>query len=596
VDNHGATLSAGDLILVSNGNLSIASGASLASTGVSIDSDDLILTGNGSLLRVSADSNSHVTRSAITTAASPLLAIGAGATLNGGGITFDSSAGISLDPAANVAASTYQFNAGSIALLLDNPGVVPSTSGFVATNATLQQLSAASALGFLSYSSIELYGGGTFGSTSSLANLTLSAGQIRNMGNTGTTARIAADFLHLNNAASVASAAVPGASGGSLEFVAGVIELGQGNLAVNGYSSVLLDATRGITGQGAGGFSSQGNLTARTPVLTGAAGANRTLSAVGALSLEGSGAGTVTPGLGSILAITGGIVDVGTRVSLPSGSLSITATAGNLTIIGQLDASGTYQQFHDVTRITSAGDINLSAAAGNIVLTPASVLDLSSPSFGGNGGKLSVFTPAGSFTGGGTILGSGANRGRNGSFALDVLSLPTLASLNATLAAAGLTESQSIRVRSGNVLIDGTANARDFQLGADQGDIVVRGIINASGPTGGSIQLAARGRRCGLQRRWQGRHDHSGVRHAARRDGGHRFGEYSGRFRARSLRGLENRRIRHHSRHQRLLRTIQRQAPHPGSPHVREQRPSGRRIQRRDHRCIQHPGGRLQDL
>jgi hypothetical protein len=43
------------------------------------------------------------------------------------------------------------------------------------------------------------------------------------------------------------------------------------------------------------------------------------------------------------------------------------------------------------------------------------------------------------------------------------------------------------------VVIDGTVNARRFLLGVDQGSITVNGTINATGQTGGTIDLIASG-------------------------------------------------------------------------------------------------------
>ncbi len=58
---------------------------------------------------------------------------------------------------------------------------------------------------------------------------------------------------------------------------------------------------------------------------------------------------------------------------------------------------------------------------------------------------------------------------------------------------ASLTDRQVIRVRTGNVVVDGLAQVNDFRLSADQGGITVTGTIDASGPVGGAISLASRG-------------------------------------------------------------------------------------------------------
>ncbi|MDB6118147.1 MAG: Filamentous hemagglutinin family N-terminal protein, partial [Verrucomicrobiaceae bacterium] len=92
----------------------------------------------------------------------------------------------------------------------------------------------------------------------------------------------------------------------------------------------------------------------------------------------------------------------------------------------------------------------------------------------------------------GVLTGKGGG-GDNGSFELDVKALVATSTLSAALSTASLTQSQSIRVRSGDVTIDGTSAVHDFRLSADQGAITVTGTIDASGITGGSIALASRG-------------------------------------------------------------------------------------------------------
>ena len=65
--------------------------------------------------------------------------------------------------------------------------------------------------------------------------------------------------------------------------------------------------------------------------------------------------------------------------------------------------------------------------------------------------------------------------------------------MNAALNLNGFTQSRSIRVRNGDVLLDGLATAQTFDLSADNGSITVTGTIDASGATGGTIDLAASG-------------------------------------------------------------------------------------------------------
>src|SRR6185369_6696236 len=100
-----------------------------------------------------------------------------GATIRGGSIILDSSADIRIDSDSTLDADTYQFNAGRVALMLQS-GLSEPGDGLVISNGSLSKIDSASSLGLLSYSSIDLYGNGSFGSRDGLAELTLSAGAI----------------------------------------------------------------------------------------------------------------------------------------------------------------------------------------------------------------------------------------------------------------------------------------------------------------------------------------------------------------------------------------------------------------------------------
>ncbi|WP_367870916.1 filamentous haemagglutinin family protein [Luteolibacter sp. Populi] len=495
VDNAGSPLAADDLILAAKDNLILAPGAELGSTGSATSKVDTFkITGDGSLVRIAGNPNATVLRSGVTSSTAPSLTIGAGAKISGGSIILDSTAALALDPTADLTAKAYTFGAGRISVMLDGSLTPPAGNSLVLGNSFLTDLQAASSLNFLSYSSIDLHGSGQFGNAA-LANLTLSAGEIRGIGQGSGTARLVAkDILLQNPNASTVTA--PGAASGTLEMSAQTIRLGANQVALNQYANVRLATTRGIIGEGTGGLSTQSGLVLDTPRLTGAAGAVRSITAGGSLQLvDTTGATTnlVTGGLGSALTLTGSSVTTQGEISLRSGALSIRATTGDVSIEGDLDVSGTRRNFGDTIKYTSAGSILLAANAGDVTVTSTGTLNLAANPGGGNGGSLSVRTPAGALTLAGTLLGKGGNGGANGNFSLDAEALPALAALAAQLRTASFTGSQDFRVRSGDVTLDGTSTARDFRLSADQGDVTVTGTVDASGSTGGSIHLIANG-------------------------------------------------------------------------------------------------------
>ncbi len=490
----GATLSAPEIILVANNSISLAPGAALLSTG-SMTGDHLLLNGNGTLLRVSGDPNATITRSAVTTATSPLLTIGAGASLLGSGITLDSSSSTALDPTATLLADAYHLNSGRISLLLDNPGSILPTTGLVLDQSAIRNFQAAGALSLLSYSSLDIYGTGLVGSAA-LSSLALHAGEIRGFNQSGGIALFQArDILIANSPATSGPGAVTAASG-SLAFEAETIRLGVNNVAVDQFLNLAFTASKSFSGEGTGGLSTQGTLDVSSPLITATAGAKRILSSTGAIHLSSpSGPAEISAakGLGATYSISGFSINADTSILLPSGSLSLQAVGGDLTVSGWLDVSGTKQFFYDASKYTDGGEIHLSSSTGNVIISSSGRVNVSAHSNGGNAGTLAISAAQGSFVQSGSILGKAGTGGNAGAFDLDVLSLPSLASLNSTLTTAGLLGTQNFRVRSGDVSIDGTVKAHSFTLSADLGSITVSGTIDASGATGGTVSLSANG-------------------------------------------------------------------------------------------------------
>lgn len=493
LDNAGTPLTAKDVTLATTGALNVAANAKLTSTGAANTAEVFNISGNGALVRVSQSSSAAVSRTGTTNAAGPALNIAAGASITGSTIILDSTAQTSLDAAASLTGSRYAISSGRISLLLDAPGALQASPGLVVTNALLTSLQNASSVALTSYSSLDVYGTGAFGS-SALNSLTLSAGQIRGFNQAGGAARLVARDLLLSNQAAATAPGVVTAATGHLSVEAATLRLGVNSLAIDQFTTVNLEATQSFSGEGTGGLAVQGALNVRAPQITGSAGAVRTLSAGGNLSLISNGAVTnAAAGLGSALSISGANLTVGTSIFLPSGSLSLRSTAGDLAVNATLDVSGTAQTIYDVIRYTDAGEITLAADAANVIIGTSGLVNVAAQAGGGNAGRLAVSAAAGAFTNNGTLRGAGGTGGLNGSFELDTASLPSLTALSTSLSAASLDLSQSIRVRSGNVAVDALVRAKTFRLSADQGSINVTSTINASGTTGGTIQLSANG-------------------------------------------------------------------------------------------------------
>ena len=486
VDNAGAPLRAPEVILVANQDITLETGASIQQKGsLAGGADDLLLKGDGVLVRVSADASAQISRTNLTGSTTPSLTVGANVQISGTSVTLDSTAGMTIDSSAKLLADVIALNSGRISIQLNNPGALQPGSGLVLAGDLLSTLQTSRSLSLLSYSSIDIYGTGSFGTQGKLA---LSAGGIRGFNLDGGIVAISAPNIVLENRANVAAPAVVAPMDGTINFTGDTIILGSNKLRIDQFATVELDATGGILGRGTGGLTVQGALTATAPVITLAKQANQQIIAGGALTLANGGTAQVVGGLGASLLLQGSSVTAATDILLPSGQLTVRATTGDLNVTGRLDAGGTAQNFFDLVKYTDAGKITLTADAGSVILGQGSKVNVAAATGGGRAGTLSISAANGTATLGGEIHGEGG-----GSFLLDTGSLANFGALSTALTTGGFTQAQTIRVRTGNVLIDAAAKAHTFNLSADQGTITVSSLIDASGSTGGSISLAANG-------------------------------------------------------------------------------------------------------
>lgn len=505
LDNAGSTLTGSDIILVAKEDLVIADGAELAGTGagssgrIIIGNDATPGSGDGTLVRVSSGSSAPVPRFGVGNSTLPNLIVGAGADLRGGSITLDSTSGTDLDPAARLLADSISLSSGQIGILLNDPGTPNPSNGLILSGLALDSLqTSAKRLALLSYSTIDVYGTGQVGSRA-FEQLSIQSAAIRGFNNAGGTATFSAADLIIENLANRPAAATLAGLSGSLLFDADRITLGQNAVRIDGYSETGLTADSRVLVSGTGSLSTAGDLHLITPLVTGADAANHRIDADGALRLTRPATATASAadGLGVQLALEGASVDLASNIILSSGELTLRATTGDLVVDGSalIDLRGTSRQFIDVTRHTSGGTINLTADQGSVLVRESAIMDVSAPVGGGNAGQLNVSTPLGSLDLAGTIRATAGAAFQKGGFSLDSATIAggSLADLDAVLNAGQFTGSRDYRFRSGDVFIDGSAVSSIYRVSADAGSIMVTGRINASGNTGGTIDLKANG-------------------------------------------------------------------------------------------------------
>jgi len=494
VANAGVPLAGPEIILTANDSIKMDRGAAIQQSGsMQSTASHLLLDGNGALLRVSSDPSASISRTDITNDSTANLILDRGATLSGTSIIVDSSSGTSIDPKAHLLGDYVSLDSGQISLRLNGAGDILPTTGLVLAGQALSGLQGVKALSLLSYSSIDIYGAGNFRIDGTLA---LHAAEIRGFNSGGNKVSFSAGSILLDNSGNGFQLGSNGTLGGTLAFNAGNITLGSRNLHVDQYSNLLLSASDYLDLHGSGHLTTEGDLSILTPAVIADNLAVKGIIAQGAITLsppKGSSASSPASSIGASLTIEGSSILANSNILLPSGHVTLHSTTGNLSVGGNVDVSGTAQTLYDLVKYTDAGTIDLIADQGSVNIANGSTLSVAAQANGGNAGAVLVSVPNGSFNADGTLLGKGGSSGKNGSFSLDVSTLPNITGLSSLLDKGSFTESRSFRVRNGDVTLGGNIVSRNFELSTDAGSITVAGLIDASGETGGTINLSASG-------------------------------------------------------------------------------------------------------
>ena len=517
LSNSGSALSATDVILVANNNLTLSAGSIIQATGAAYATPQQLLigsstktgSGNGALVEVSQGPTSVLTRYNVTQASGPNLSVGAGTKLSGSSIILDSTQATAVDPSTVFTSQALSLDSGQIQVELNNPGNVPAITGLTLLPSTVANLQAIQSLSLLSYSTIDFYGTGQLGATTSSGApsglfLGLESGEIRGFNTQGGTVTLSAQTIKLDNGDLITGPTATSNPSGNLVFNSSNLIFGSNPFLINQYSNVAFNATQAITFQSSGSVNVSGTVTATTPYITAGTGVTQSLIASQALNLTGGV--TATPasslaGLGANLSFTGSSVSVNNTIFAPSGSILLHASSGQLTVGNllptKLDVSGQSASFYDLQSNTNAGQIILTADLGSVVFGNNSLINVSAQTSGGNAGTLRINAPLGSFNLAGSLNGSSGAQGVNGSFSLDEnnSSLSSLDSISTILASSGFTQSVQYRVRTGDVTLTGSTIAKNFILSTDAGSITIgsTGLINASGLVGGTIDLESNG-------------------------------------------------------------------------------------------------------
>lgn len=287
------------------------------------------------------------------------------------------------------------------------------------------------------------------------------------------------------------------------------ITIGHGDVAVDGYGEIELKSGRDVAFSGEGSLTASGDLTLSAGRITTdyftddqknfevadfriQAGSDQ--SGYRNIFLQsGSGQAGTSDRIGGSLDLIGNtiLMDDAT-IDIAGGWVSMTAT-GAATSGNAITLSGT--SWIDVSGkdMAPGGRVSFAAEVGNMVLGADAVIDVSA-GFQGDAGEIAIGTPLGTAQLNGSILGHTLGLGgKGGGFSLDSGSLVQASALFSLLAGGGFDREIDLRVRVGgiDVAAGDTIRAYRVKLTADSGDVVLGGAIDASGATGGAVELNA---------------------------------------------------------------------------------------------------------
>ncbi|MBT2745383.1 MULTISPECIES: filamentous haemagglutinin family protein [unclassified Lysobacter] len=515
----GSALKAPEITLVARQDVRVSQGSVLSAQGQLAGSSDKPLligedavaaqpgrpgqagrSGDGALLRVSNAGPAQVRRRNLPTLENSqgVLAIDAGANVDGGAsLTLDAARNTLIDSQALLHGRDVQANSGLIVFAGD--GAAADLDGFVIGRNTLAGFADAQRIGLRSYGRMEFHGAVDVNVAQELA---LSAAAFAGDGGD---VHLRADRLSLSNELGAAVAAKSG-RGGALSLSGREVVFGGGDKSLDGFGRVDVQADQRIAVSGKGGFDfGAAPLSLRAPLIQAEAGADGRLSSQGEISLaRGAGAVAADGAQGGAIELSGGRIVGDALIRANAGRIKLNA-GGDVRLDGTatLDVSSRGKTLFDQKLSPPAGRIELGSEHGSLSLGANTLLDFSAPS-GGDAGGLRAIAGEGAIDLAGALRGGSAN-GRGGSIELDSAQALALDPLAQRLAASGIDQRIAVRTRSGNLSLSAghSLKAREVSLIADagagvrgsdagNGHVDIDGDIDASGASGGTIELYGR--------------------------------------------------------------------------------------------------------
>lgn len=385
----------------------------------------------------------------------------------------------------------------------------------------------ASELKLVSASTIDFYGS-LPASATPLTLLILDGDALRAINGAANAATtLSAETLVLRNSGA-SNPTAPIAGGGSLFIDSGNLQFGGGDIALRGYDAVTLVADS-VTALDDAHIGLDGTFTWQAGPLSLLNAARLSFDVSGAFTGLAPGAPTSGHGVSSRVAKSGPLggtfslsaasISLAGELAAATGTLRLTATAGDIDIASGavLDVAGSIRNFDTHRLATGGGRITLTAS-GDVNIAQGAVVDVSGTLATGPDGRSGV-AEAGRLevaaTGGnidiadGTLFGGLWSGGmsevlsfvepstapdllaQGGHFSLDASSVANLSSLFTQLANRGFSGEQGFRLRDGTLTVSNNIVAQTLSFAADRGDLLVSGLLDASGLDAGTVGLFA---------------------------------------------------------------------------------------------------------